>query len=465
MMGTTDWLGAGARIGDYVVERELAAKPGLVAWSATHTLLPRRARISTVHPAFVEVPAVAMQLTREACLLEALRHPGVPRVFECGHLPDRRPWVASELIEGVSLATILAEDGRLAMPMVLALLAEVAEILHHVHTRGLVHRNLRPDAITRRSEGPSIIDWGDARGRDEDPIAHVPQDRGAYQSPEVVAGEPGDSRADVFALGVIACEALAGVRTARATAHRFPSAPARLTALLDRMLARDPVARPTSAEVRAEALAIAEQVAAVVAPPADEDGADVQIEDVELGTGLAAEAEAAVEPPPPPLPPPADADWASDFSQRARTRTMPAMDMVEISAKKTKSMSAVELDALTKTRKMPAVDPSELDGPASRTRSMPALDPGELEGAAAKTTTMEAVEPEDLDGSRTKTDPMPPDEQSMSRTKTETMPPDAGLKLEPEPAAPPPAPPRTATRIGKVVPPARILDRSRTKTS
>jgi serine/threonine protein kinase len=462
MTGTTDWLGAGARIGDYVVERELAAKPGLVAWSATHSLLPRRARISTVHPAFVEVPAIAMQLTREACLLEALRHPGVPRVFECGHLPDRRPWVASELIEGVSLATILAEDGRLAMPSVLALLAEVAEILHHVHTRGLVHRNLRPDAITRRSEGPSIIDWGDARGRDEGPIAHVPQDVVAYQPPEVVAGEPADSRADVFALGVIACEALAGVRTARATAHRFPSAPARLTALLDRMLARDPVARPTSAEVRAEALAIAEQNHAAVAPPADEDGPDVQIEDVELGTGLAAEAEAAAEPPPPP-----DAQsWASDFSQRARTKTMPAMDLVEISAKKTRSMSAVELDALTKTRKMPAVDPSELDAPATKTRSMPALDASELDGAAAKTTTMAAVEPEDPDGSRTKTDPMPPDEQAISqtsRTKTEPMPPD--LELKPEPPPPAPAPPRTSTRIGKVVPPARILERSRTKTS
>src|SRR5688500_2653155 len=112
MMGPTDWPFAGARLGDYVIERGLAAKPGFVAWSARHALLPRRARISTVHPAFAGAQAIASQLTREACILEVLRHAGVPRVFECGQLPDGRPWVACELIEGPGLSLLLEEEEK-----------------------------------------------------------------------------------------------------------------------------------------------------------------------------------------------------------------------------------------------------------------------------------------------------------------------------------------------------------------
>jgi serine/threonine protein kinase len=303
MMGATDWQSAGARIGDYVTERNLAAKPGFVACSAKHALLPRRARISTVHPAFAGSQAIAAQLVREACILEVLRHAGVPRVFECGELDDGRPWVACELVEGPSLALLLAEEGKLEVPMVLALLAGVAEILHYAHTRGLVHRNLRPEAIASRPEGPCIVDWSDARARESEALQLAPLDWLAYQPPEVIGGEPADSRADVFALGVIAYEALAGAKPSGtgATARRFPAVPIRLLALIDRMLAPDALVRPTSAEVRAEALAIVEQIEVPVPPPADEDGPDVQIVDVELESELAdADLDGWGAPPPPP---------------------------------------------------------------------------------------------------------------------------------------------------------------------
>jgi serine/threonine protein kinase len=289
MRGTTDRPTAGARIGDYVIERELPARPGFVAWSGKHALLPRRARISTVHPAFADAQAIAVQLTREASILEVLRHSGVPRVFECGQLPDGRPWVACELIEGPNLSVILAKEGRLGVPMVLALLAGVAEILHHAHTRGLVHRNLRPDAIASRLEGPCIVDWSDARARESEVLQLVPLDWLPYQAPEVVSGDPSDSRADVYALGVIAYEALAVEPPQAAAARRSPAGPARLLALLDRMMAHDSLVRPTSSEVRAEALAIFEQIE--VPASADDDGADVQIEEVELRIEADADAE------------------------------------------------------------------------------------------------------------------------------------------------------------------------------
>jgi eukaryotic-like serine/threonine-protein kinase len=359
-MGTMDGLGVGARVGDYIIECELAVKPGLIAWSAKHALLPRRARISTVHRGFAGLQTIAAELTREACILEVLRHAGVPRVFECGLLPDQRPWVASELIEGPSLSLLLAEERRLGVPMVLALLAGVAEILHYAHTRGLVHRNLRPDVIASREEGPCIVDWSDARSRESEALQLAPSDWLAYQPPEVIDGRPADSRADVYALGVIAYEALTGAKPAEtAVARRFPAVPMRLAALLERMMAHDALVRPTSAEVRAEALAIVEQLEVPLPQSADEDGIDVQIEDVELRSEPETELDG--EP--------------FIVDERARTKTMPPGQTPDLARTWTEPML-----------------------PAHRARSR-----------------TEAMLPELV--SRTKTEPMGPDQ--VSRTKTE----------------------------------------------
>jgi serine/threonine protein kinase len=400
-------LGTGARIGDYVIERELPAKRGLVAYSAKHSLLPRRARISTLHPSYASVQPLAAQLTREACILEVLRHVGAPRVFECGELPDHRPWVASELIEAPDVGALLAEEGKLGLSAVLALLAGVAEILHYAHTRGLVHRSLRPAAIASRPEGPCIVDWSDAHARDTDgrggeALQITAADQSPYQPPEVTAGEPADSRADVFALGVIAREALIGARPALGA--RFPLAvPPRLAALLDRMTALHPLVRPTSAEVRAESLALIEQID-LPAPSGDEE-ADVQIVDVELGIGLTADPEGDA-----PLPPEHE-----DLDDRVRTRTM---------------QREVVLN--------PPLDPTR-----THTESMPAL-AAELMGRAPT----EAMSPELI--ARTRTEPMTP-EHLPARTKTEEMP-------DPEPRVS-----RTSTRMAKLALPSRLLERSNTK--
>src|SRR3954471_15540370 len=113
MTDAASQLFSGARLNDYLVEHELPAKPGQVAYAATHALLPRRARLLSLHPTFTGLQPIAVQLMHEACILEALHHPGVPRVYECGMLADRRPWIAVELIEGPTLAVELATRGAL----------------------------------------------------------------------------------------------------------------------------------------------------------------------------------------------------------------------------------------------------------------------------------------------------------------------------------------------------------------
>lgn len=237
---TTDRLTPGTRLGDYQIDGDLLGGWNAEAYMATHVLLPRRARLIVLSAAFVDQRPAAVQMMREACLLEAMHHPGVPRVFECGVL-GRRPWIACELIEGTPLSEALAV-GPLPVVEVLSLLRDVAEVLDHAHRRRIVHRNLRPEILLRardRAFPVCITGWCDARIHDAD-AALV------------------DLRADVFALGAVAFTALTGARPTMSAVERCPGAPRALTELLDRMLAAEPEARPSCAEVRAASIRIAE---------------------------------------------------------------------------------------------------------------------------------------------------------------------------------------------------------------
>jgi serine/threonine protein kinase len=227
---------AGARIGDYRVDREMAVEETCVVYQATHVVLPRQALLKITHPGS---RGAAVQLLREACILEALSHAGIPRVHECGVLPDRRPWSAIERMAGATVKQ-LAGDGPLALSDLVVMLRDVSDILQHAHERGVVHRRLTAGAIARtqrRSSGHAVCDWGDARTLDTESDVAV------------------DSRDDVHALGAIVFRALTGRLPApelSAAAHS-PSAPAELVALVDQMVA-EPVVRPLASEVYDRAL-------------------------------------------------------------------------------------------------------------------------------------------------------------------------------------------------------------------
>src|ERR1041384_2451815 len=240
---TSDRYAPGARIGDYVVEHEVAYEASAIVYLATHVMLPRQARIKVTHPGS---RAAAIQLLREACILEALSHPGVPRVYECGVLADRRPWSAIEVMAGATLKE-LASDGPLTPADLLVMLRDVADILHHAHERGIAHRRLTPGAIVRlprRHTGHAISDWSDARML------------GAEVDGDVDPQGPIDLRDDIHALGALAFRALTGVVPEPVEAVEgtlsaglyASSAPAELIALIDQMLA-EPRKRPAASEV------------------------------------------------------------------------------------------------------------------------------------------------------------------------------------------------------------------------
>lgn len=235
----SDRFAAGARIGDYQVDGEVAIDATAVVYLATHVVLPRRTYIKVPHPGS---RVAAIQVLREAYILEALSHAGIPRVYECGVLADGRPWCAIEVMGGVTLKQ-LTSDGPLAPTDLVVALRDVTDILRHSHERGVVHCRLTADAIVRtqhRRRSYAICEWSDARTLDaEDGAAVAPKD-------------------DVHALGMLAFRALTGhspESTLVSAGTLCPSAPAELIALIDQMRA-DPAERPTAYEVyeRAHAL-------------------------------------------------------------------------------------------------------------------------------------------------------------------------------------------------------------------
>ncbi|MEO8699361.1 MAG: hypothetical protein ABI867_04930 [Kofleriaceae bacterium] len=226
MTGITGRIAPGVRIGDYVLERELPiTRTDRQVFAATHVVLPRHVRIV----AAVSSGDPAAQLMREACIVEALRHPAVPRVFECGVLADR-PWLAIEPADGPTISDLVATK-PLPPIEVIGLLRDIAGLLEHAHARRVVNRGLRLDSIVKTADGLRVADWS---------AAAVTTDRAC----------------DLEALGALAYLALARALPTIPAARRCPGAPARLTSLIDRMLATTP---PTAADVRAEAAVLADR--------------------------------------------------------------------------------------------------------------------------------------------------------------------------------------------------------------
>jgi hypothetical protein len=194
-----------------------------------------------MHPSQVGVRALAVQMLREACILEALSHPGVPRVYECGVLADKRPWVALELTTGAALTDAMTA-GPMPVSDVVAIFRALAEILEHAHGRGVVHHRVTEHVVTRTTDRPFPVclrGWGEVATHDSQ--------RGV------------DPHGDIEALGMLALRMLAGSDVARGTSAQaaFPELPAELTRLIDEMLAA-PIQRPSSEAVHARITWIAQ---------------------------------------------------------------------------------------------------------------------------------------------------------------------------------------------------------------
>jgi tetratricopeptide (TPR) repeat protein/tRNA A-37 threonylcarbamoyl transferase component Bud32 len=164
---------------------------------------------------------VLRRFRQEAHALGRLQHPGIAQIYETGTAESAfgpQPYLAMEFIRGQSLRAYV-DQHRPSVHARLELVARIADAVHHAHQRGLIHRDLKPSNILIDDTGqPKVLDFGVARLTDSDVQVTQQTDLGqlvgtlAYMSPEQVLANPLelDIRSDVYALGVILYELLAG---------------------------------------------------------------------------------------------------------------------------------------------------------------------------------------------------------------------------------------------------------------
>ncbi len=272
-------LGPDVVVGSYRIIKEIGRGGMGTVYEAVHTILPRRAALKVMHGELRRQPGMSTRMVQEAAILEDVRHGGLVRVFECNELEDRRPWIAMELVEGETLANRLHFAPKMPAAEVAKLLSEVADVLAAVHVRGIVHRDLKPDNLLLTPTDPCfplrLIDWGVAR---LGPMGRLTLDgltpgTPIYMSPEQATGKNITPACDIYSLGVIAYEALAGhppfdgrtlaeVVCMHLSSEPAPladqcDAPAELCSLVLRMLEKDPTFRPGAIEVLQQTRAIA----------------------------------------------------------------------------------------------------------------------------------------------------------------------------------------------------------------
>jgi tetratricopeptide (TPR) repeat protein/predicted kinase len=214
-------------------------------------------------------------IRREIHALARLRHPGVVRILEHG-MHRSMPWLAMELVEG---ATVREHCAGLDLPRSLRIVRRLCETLAHIHGEGIVHGDLKPENIVVRADGtPVLVDFGLAAqfwrelSRETLEAGGAMTGTAAYMAPEQILGEPIDARADLYALGCILYELVAGrppfvgasaAQVIRAHVRSVPEpvsgrvdgVSADLDALILRLLAKRPRDRPGHADDVGAALA------------------------------------------------------------------------------------------------------------------------------------------------------------------------------------------------------------------
>lgn len=232
-----DAQAAPARLGDFRLGRRLGGGGMGVVYAAVQESLGREVALKVVRPDQLFVPGARERFRREVRLVARLSHPGIVPVYTVGE-DESTPYFAMELVEGVTLAEVLATLGapatrgrdlavavsRVAGIQVRGALYEgdgvtacvriargVAEALAHAHERGVLHRDVKPSNVMLTTDGRALLfDFGLARSHDSATITGTGARVGslAYMAPEQVRGGAVDERCDVYGLGALLCEAL-----------------------------------------------------------------------------------------------------------------------------------------------------------------------------------------------------------------------------------------------------------------
>jgi eukaryotic-like serine/threonine-protein kinase len=260
--------------GRYRLDHQLAQGGMAEVWVATDTLLSRTVAIKLLKPHLAQDPIVAERFRREAIAVAGLSHPNIVAVHDTVDDGGRQA-VVMQYVAGKSLRQLLDEQRKLGPDLTSHIGIAVASALDAAHRAGLVHRDVKPGNILLTPDGRVLLaDFGIAKAIGSDDGHDLTSDNvmmgtAKYLAPEQVRGRRLDGRADLYALGLVLYECLAGrvpflgesdADTALARLQRDPTdlgrlrptLPRGLVGLIHQLLEREPEDRPASgAAVRA----------------------------------------------------------------------------------------------------------------------------------------------------------------------------------------------------------------------
>ena len=275
----------------YVLESRIATGGMGEVWSARDTVLDRPVAVKVLKPEYADDALFRTRFETEARHAAALHHPGIAAVFDYGESPlddgstTPRPYLVMELVEGQPLSALLRPGAPLDPAVAQDLLAQAADALGVAHAAGIVHRDVKPaNLLVTPDRRVKVTDFGIARAAEGMALTETGQVLGtpAYISPEQAEGGTATAASDVYSLGVVAFECLAGRKpfiadtpVATAIAHlRNPvpglpdAVPADLATVVRRALAKAPEDRFHDGTAFARALREPAPFAARSAAPA-----------------------------------------------------------------------------------------------------------------------------------------------------------------------------------------------------
>ncbi len=261
----------------YRLDRRIATGGMGEVWQATDAVLGREVAVKVLKREYADDATFRSRFETEARNAAALHHPNVASVFDFGERPaddgdgPPQPYLVMELVRGEPLSALLRGGEPMPAETAADLVGQAADGIAAAHALGIVHRDVKPANLLVTPDGTvKITDFGIARAADAVALTQTGQVIGTpqYLSPEQAEGKPATQASDIYSLGVVLYECLAGRRpfdadssiaTALAHVRSEPpplpdDVPAHLRETVAVALAKDPAARFTSAAAFATAL-------------------------------------------------------------------------------------------------------------------------------------------------------------------------------------------------------------------
>ncbi len=200
--------------GRYELQSRIAIGGMGEVWKSTDLVIGRSVAIKILKDEYLGDPGFLERFRAEARHAALVNHEGIANVFDYGE-EDGSAFLVMELVPGEALSTILEREHVLPTDKVLDIVAQTSAALHAAHAAGLVHRDIKPGNLLITPEGRvKITDFGIARIADQVPLTATGQVMGTvqYLSPEQASGHPASPTTDIYSIGIVAYESLAGRR-------------------------------------------------------------------------------------------------------------------------------------------------------------------------------------------------------------------------------------------------------------